>query len=329
MTCPPFLRPLTALLFLAACGGSSAPQVLAQNESAPVALAAAADGSALFWIDDSDSPTGATVRRLALSGAAQPTTIATGFGAPKALAVDGATVYWLSGDGHLRSVAAAGGTPAILATEPAGYTPFALVAQGGALYWLSTQAQGVDANGNPTGNAVLASLSLSSGAQRKELQQMPAFADANTPTLLATDGSGVFWAQADGNIGTLDAAGKASFVARRQGQLSALAVAGGNAYWIQNINGTAVLIRQRLGALPAPALVASMPLTVALVGDAGFIYAAGPTTAAVSRVSVSDGALGTLVSDPQGANALALGPGALYVISISAGGEGRILRVAR
>lgn len=327
-------KPLVALapILILACGSSApAPTVLAANEAPPVALALAPDNSAIYWLTNGGAAGASAVRRLSLTDkAAQPSTVVTGFDKPVALAVTGSALFWLTGDGALHTAALSGTGATTLSTEPSGFTPFGLVVAGGNVYWMSTQDPGTDSIGNATGAAVLAAMPVAGGA-RQELAKglAPWPADQRSNAILTSDGNNAYFVTADGNVSAVAPDGTVTSVAKRKGPLSGIVVIGNIAYWLQAEANSTLLVQQTMGTLDPSKLVVVVPTTSAMAADSTGVYVAGPTTVAVTKVSVPSGDLATLASEPLGASAIALGPGAVYFVSADPAGGSRILKVAR
>jgi hypothetical protein len=327
----PALPALIVTLVLA-CGSSTpAPTVLASNEASPVALAVAPDNSAIYWLTNGSAAGSSAVRRLSLTDkSAQPSTVVTGFDKPVALAVTGTALYWLTGDGALHTAALSGTGATVLSTEPSGFTPFGLVVAGGNIYWMSSQDPGTDSSGNPTGAAVLAAMPVAGGARQQVVKDLaPWSADQRSNALLTGDGNNAYFVTADGNATAVAPDGTVTSIAKRKGQLSGIVVIGNIAYWLQAEANSTLLVQQAMGTIDPSKLVVVVPTTSAMVADSTGVYVAGPTTVAVSKVTVPSGDLNTLMSEPLGANAVALGPGAVYAVSADVAGGSRILKVSR
>jgi hypothetical protein len=118
--------------------------------------AVAVDATNLYWsdVDCGGAPALGSIRKLPLAGG-PVTTLASGQNSPAGIAVDGTSVYWADqgtfscpspqtacGDGAVRKVAIAGGSPMTLA---AGGMPLAIAVDATSAYWLDGWAPVVGA----------------------------------------------------------------------------------------------------------------------------------------------------------------------------------------
>jgi hypothetical protein len=96
----------------------------------------AVDANNVYWTNEQD---GGSVLSMPITGAATPTTLATGCGTSR-LTVDAANVYFTNpgstNDGSVLSVAIGGGSVTTLVTGQA--APEAIVNDASSLYWVDT-----------------------------------------------------------------------------------------------------------------------------------------------------------------------------------------------
>jgi len=302
---------------LCACGGG--PKILANGEVQPLAITA--DGSGLYWLATAPSGAPAGVVR-GLSGSDSPLTLAAGFSGPLAMTASSGTLFFASSDGTVHSVSTQGGPTSLISAEPPGYTPFAVAVVGSTVYWLSNLPAVEKVH---EGAAQLASAPVAGGARTVIAEFPPYITDSLYAAMLTTSNGTLFWAQSDGAIQYLDQAGEVQSLAKHQGQLSGLAIAGGNAYYLQFFSETVALVRKRLGTLDSAQVLAPLPVTLSVANDDEALYIAGPTSVSISSVSLPDGALSTVYSDQHGVSSIALGASAVFAATLS----GRILRIDR
>ncbi len=186
--------------------GGGTPVTLASEQ--PFLGGLAVDGTNVYWVTQGHFPGGpggspaaeaaiqdGTVMKIAVGGG-EPTTLASGQGAPCGIAVDAESVYWTnvvtcggdagetsSCDGALMKIPLGGGTPTTLASGL--HTPCSLGLDADDVYWSATES-----------HAVL-KVPLGGGLP-VTLARVEAY-----PGLLAVDPAGVYFTNDDGLIGTV------------------------------------------------------------------------------------------------------------------------------
>jgi len=137
--------------------------------------------------------------------------------APQALAADGSFVYWTDANGDVLSLALAGGSPVLLATDndadEGSFYPAALTAAAGRVYYVDPgSGELMTATGGTAASATTYS--------------------ATSPTALATDGTSLYWA--DGTTISKCALGASCATPTEiyGTAAAAIAVDATNVYWI-------------------------------------------------------------------------------------------------
>src|SRR2546426_91150 len=129
--------------------------------------------------------------------------------------------------------------PALLARGEQG--PVAIAADPSGVYWLSNSVPGA---GNAAGGLASA---RAGGGPRTLVAQLPGWdAAALYRSLLAGDGATVYWVQSDGAINYLDPAGMPQSLLKHQSQVSALAIVGDSAWYLQAYSEAVAVVRKRL-----------------------------------------------------------------------------------
>ncbi len=172
----------------------------------------AVDANSVYW------STATSILRMPLAGGAS-VPLATGQDSPRALTVDGASVYWTNQDGVVMKVPLSGGIPVTLASG--GRDPRGIAVDANSVYWTSTAG----------GTVMKVPLGGGTPITLASVQ--------NTPIAIAVDSAHVYWTNNPGTVmKVLLAGGTPITLASGQGAPGAIAVDATSVYWGNYSGGT-------------------------------------------------------------------------------------------
>jgi hypothetical protein len=250
--------------------------------------AIAVDATYIYWADQE------SILKLPLDHPlGTPTALASGQPFPSAIAVDATSVYWLSGrgPGNVMKVALAGGAPVALASVSS--APFAIALNSTNVYWTTVAGDVMSvplAGGNPT--------TLATGQSEA--------------TFIAADASGAYWNGTNSSVMKVALGGGPPTVLAPASQITAFAVDGSNAYWIDSVSGRGggcFLMTVPIGGGTPATLATDLPGCSFQLGTASPTLAAG--AAGVFWGSYTGGYAGPVWTVPLGGGSptvLAPGP---------------------
>jgi hypothetical protein len=263
--------------------------------AAPVAgcagLVLAAGGGSLFWTDAQHG----TVMRAPASGGA-PVTLASGQDGPTELGLFGDSLYWLNRKASraLMKVAAAGGTPTVVATSPATTTPsltpgiqgFVIGADGTAYFSSDSTVYALaPAGGSPSPVVQFHGAQLSSLALDGTTLVMPDVLAGRIYATPVADGTLIACGiQPDGQYPCL--------LTISHGILpSPIFAEAGRAYWVSGVAASLESVSDTPpGQQPKTSIYSGDIKTFTLQGATAFL--------AVDDVTISDGAIITIIEAP-------------------------------
>jgi hypothetical protein len=280
-----------------------------------VSGALAIDATNVYWATTNNASIG-TVWKTPIGGG-QSATIVSGMLNPTVLAIDPANVYWCdSREAHdvVSAPLAGGGTTTLFG---GGMSPYDLAVGSSAVYfWVA-----------PSGSAAqLTEASLDGGALDGGAPSTLATAAIEGP--LAIGGSTLYWADQNGDVGSIPLAG-GSAMTLVTGSASNyvegnIVVDATSVYWSQNDIGTGVgyLLSVPLAG-GTPTTLTSGPQFAGIAVDSSTVYftsndpASG--TGALATVPLAGGTVTTLVPGTSGMNAVVVDKTSVYWTNVTTG----------